>query len=224
MGCSIEAGWGPCACCVTCLVLIEVVCVSREGGLPWLGHVSRPSPRLLFAHLLCDSRGCCNPGMPVSSAPMTSVRAPLPCNRFATSGVANETALQPPVSALQLPVTALQLPVTALRPPVTALGPPVTALQPRGGGRARSLYATPPSPPPPPPPPPGFERWWAGDMAPTAPPFFPPGADGAPFSSVSARFRKTRRYTNVVCCPDMLTANVSPRTRGPWHGMLPPTM
>ena len=26
---------------------------------------------------------------------------------------------------------------------------------PRGGGRARSLYATPPSPPPPPP---GFER------------------------------------------------------------------
>ena len=77
-------------------------------------------------------------------------------------------------------------------------------------------------PPPAPPPPPGFERWWAGDMAPTAPPFFPPGANGAPFSSVSARFRKTRRYTNVVCCPDMLTANVSPRTRGPWHGMLPP--
>ena len=94
---------------------------------------------------------------------------------------------------------------------------------PRGGGRARSLYATPP-PSPPPPPPPGFERWWAGDMAPTAPPFFPPGANSAPFSSVSARFRKTRRYTNVVCCPDMLTANVSPRTRGPWHGMLPPTM
>ena len=28
---------------------------------------------------------------------------------------------------------------------------------PRGGGRARSLYATPPSPPPPAPPP-GFER------------------------------------------------------------------
>ena len=24
--------------------------------------------------------------------------------------------------------------------------------------------------------------------------------------------------------PDMLTANVSPRTRGPWRGMLPPTM
>ena len=35
---------------------------------------------------------------------------------------------------------------------------------------------------------------------------------------------KTRRYTNVVCCPDMLTANVSPRTRGPWPGMLPPTL
>ena len=50
------------------------------------------------------------------------------------------------------------------------------------------------------------------------------GANGAPFSSVSARFRKTRRYTNVVCCPDMLTANVSPRTRGPWRGMLPPTL
>ena len=99
---------------------------------------------------------------------------------------------------------------------------PANFPQTRGGGRARSLYATPPSPPPPPPP--GFERWWAGDMAPTAPPFFPPGANGAPFSSVSARFRKTRRYTNVVCCPDMLTANVSPRTRGPWHGMLPPTM
>ena len=61
-------------------------------------------------------------------------------------------------------------------------------------------------------------------MAPTAPPFFPPGANGAPFSSVSARFRKTRRYTNVVCCPDMLTANVSPRTRGPWRRMLPPTL
>ena len=61
-------------------------------------------------------------------------------------------------------------------------------------------------------------------MAPTAPPFFPPGANGAPFSSVSARFRNTRRYTNVVCCPDMLTANVSPRTRGPWRGMLPPTL
>ena len=33
---------------------------------------------------------------------------------------------------------------------------PITGI-PRGGGRARSLYATPPSPPPPPPPPPpGF--------------------------------------------------------------------
>ena len=42
--------------------------------------------------------------------------------------------------------------------------------------------------PPAPPPPPGFERSWAGDMAPTAPPFF----------SVSARFHKTRRYTNVA--------------------------
>ena len=41
---------------------------------------------------------------------------------------------------------------------------------------------------------------------------------------MSARFRKTRRYTNVVCCPDMLTANVSPRTRGPLRGMLPPTL
>ena len=61
-------------------------------------------------------------------------------------------------------------------------------------------------------------------MAPTAPPFFPPCANGAPFSSVSAGFRKTRRYTNVVCCPDMLNAIVSPRTRGPWRGMLPPTL
>ena len=93
-----------------------------------------------------------------------------------------------------------------------------------GGAAGPGPCMRPPPAPPPPPPPPGFERWWAGDMAPTAPPFFPPGANGAPFSSVSARFRKTRRYTNVVCCPDMLTANVSPRTRGPWHGMLPPTM
>ena len=28
---------------------------------------------------------------------------------------------------------------------------------------------------------------------------------------------KTRRYTNVVCCPDMFNAIVSPRTRGPWR-------
>ena len=35
---------------------------------------------------------------------------------------------------------------------------------------------------------------------------------------------KTRRYTNVVCCPDMLNAIVGPRTRGPWRGMLPPTL
>ena len=35
--------------------------------------------------------------------------------------------------------------------------PSLSTLQPRGGGRARSLYATPP-PPSPPPPPPGFER------------------------------------------------------------------
>ena len=74
-----------------------------------------------------------------------------------------------------------------------------------GGRPGPVLVCDPPQPPSPPPPPPGFERWWAGDMAPTAPPFFPPGANGAPFSSVSARFRKTRRYTNVVCCPDMLT-------------------
>ena len=35
------------------------------------------------------------------------------------------------------------------------------------------------------------------------------GANGAPFSSVSARFRKTRRYTNVVCCEVLPTP---PRT------------
>ena len=35
---------------------------------------------------------------------------------------------------------------------------------------------------------------------------------------------KTRRYTNVVCCPNMLNAIVSPRTRGPWRGTLPPTL
>ena len=93
-----------------------------------------------------------------------------------------------------------------LLPFIESIPPCLRALSlSRGGGRARSLYATPP--------PPGFREilGWGH------------GANGAPFSSVSAIFRKTRRYTNVVCCPDMLTANVSPRTRGPWRGMLPPT-
>ena len=80
------------------------------------------------------------------------------------------------------------------------------------------------TPQPPPPPPRVLTDSGLGTWRQRRPPFFPPGANGAPFSSVSARFRKTRRYTNVVCCPDMLTANVSPRTRGPWRGMLPPTM
>ena len=35
---------------------------------------------------------------------------------------------------------------------------------------------------------------------------------------------KTRRYTNVACCLDMLNAIVSARTRGPWRGGLPPTL
>ena len=35
---------------------------------------------------------------------------------------------------------------------------------------------------------------------------------------------KTRRYTNVVCCPDMLNAIIGPQTRGPWRGTLPPTL
>ena len=34
----------------------------------------------------------------------------------------------------------------------------------------------------------------------------------------------TRRYTDVVCCSDMLNAILSPRTRGPWRGALPPTL
>ena len=86
----------------------------------------------------------------------------------------------------------------------------------RGGDRARSLYAT----PPPPAPPPGFERYWAGHMAPTAPPFFPHGANGAPFSSVSAKFRKTRRYTNVVCC-EVLSVRIG-KTGCYTNGLLPP--
>ena len=36
-------------------------------------------------------------------------------------------------------------------------------------------------------------------MAPTAPPFFRMAPTAAPLFSVSARFRKTRHYTNVVC-------------------------
>ena len=35
---------------------------------------------------------------------------------------------------------------------------------------------------------------------------------------------KNRRYTNVVCCPDMLNAIVSPWTRRPWGGTLLPTL
>ena len=57
-------------------------------------------------------------------------------------------------------------------------------------------------------------------MAPTAPPFFPHGANSAPFSSVSARFRKTRRYTNVVCC-EVLSARIG-KTGRYTNGFLPP--
>ena len=44
----------------------------------------------------------------------------------------------------------------------------------------------------------------------------PPSHPSGPH--VERPISKTRRYTNVVCCPDMLNATVSPRTRGPWHG------
>ena len=46
------------------------------------------------------------------------------------------------------------------------------------------------------------------------------GANGAPFSSVSARFRKTRRYTNVVCC-EVLSARIG-KTGRYTNGLLPP--
>ena len=96
-----------------------------------------------------------------------------------------------------------------------------------GMGGGRSLHATPQAPPPPPPR--GFERQWVGGMVPTAPPYFcmapsaPPyfrmAATGPPFFSVcfffigpsmllSARYCKTRRYTNVVC-GEVLSAEMS---------------
>ena len=46
-----------------------------------------------------------------------------------------------------------------------------------------------------------------------AQPCFPPGQ----VPPLERQISKTRRYTNVVCCPDMFNAIVSPRTRGPWH-------
>ena len=82
-----------------------------------------------------------------------------------------------------------------------------------GGSRARSLYAT-PSPPP------RVLRDSGLGIAPTAPPiFFCMAPTAPPFFYVcflfikpsmllSARYRKTRRYTNVVCC-EVLSAEMS---------------
>ena len=61
------------------------------------------------------------------------------------------------------------------------------------------------------------------------PPPSPQGLDHQPpvhrsRHPLERQISKTRRYTNVICCPDMLTANVSPRTRGPWRGMLRPPL
>ena len=86
--------------------------------------------------------------------------------------------------------------------------------QSRGGGRARSLYVTPPQPPPPP----GFESG-LGAWRQRRPLFFAWRQRCPPFFSVcflfirpsvllSARYRKTRRYTNVVCC-EVLSAEMS---------------
>ena len=57
-------------------------------------------------------------------------------------------------------------------------------------------------------------------MAPTAPPFFRMAPTAPPFFSVSARFRKTRRYTNVVCC-EVLSARIG-KTGRYTNGLLPP--
>ena len=63
----------------------------------------------------------------------------------------------------------------------------------------------------------------------TPPPPFPLSLDHQPpvhpsRPPVERQISKNRRYTNVVCCPDMLNAISSPRTRGPWRGMLPTTL
>ena len=56
-------------------------------------------------------------------------------------------------------------------------------------------------------------------MAPKALPFFRMAPTAPPFFSVSARFRKTRRYTNVVCC-GVLSARIG-KTGRYTNGLLP---
>ena len=55
---------------------------------------------------------------------------------------------RPPKASAGEGAMHVRSPAPSGNPPQT----PVDVTDPRGGGRARSLYATPPSPPPPPPP------------------------------------------------------------------------